>query len=209
MNFRLKVASIVLATLAGLGGCVSLLPDPKPAPTVYRLAVLEGDAVTANPDAKVINIEYPTAPRALNGTDIILSPDGRRLTAAAQANWAEAVPSMLRNTLIEVLTQDPDMIGMIPRGSTRVQYRLNIDIRRFEAVFENGEDAAPVAMVRLNLSLTDTSSRQLIGSHTFSKRIAASAKSVSSIVRAQDAATSAAMHETIGWLRTKLSGRAA
>ena len=194
---------VVLAT-----GCVSLLPEPSPAPTVYRLSVPQSLGTNAAPSSKVVNIEYPTAPRALGGTNIVLSPDGRRLTSAAQASWAEAVPSMLRNALIDTLARDGQVIGVIPKGSTRVPYRLNIDLRRFEAVFDQGEDAAPNIVVQINVALTDTQTRKLMGVHTVTEQTRARIKSVSSIVEAKDQAAKEAMDSISKWLALQVPDEA-
>lgn len=197
------IASMLVLTT----GCLSILPEPSAAPTVYRLTVPQSlSTTTAASATKVINIEYPTAPRALGGTNIVLSPDGRRLTAAAAASWAEAVPSMLRNSLIDTLARDGQVIGVIPKGSTRVPYRLNMDIRRFEAVFDQGEDAAPNVVVQINVALTDTKSRQLMDVYTVTKQSRAGVKSVSSIVEAKDRATLEAMDEISSWMAQQVDG---
>jgi len=195
------VRTMSVSTIAVLlCSCVSFLPEPSPAPTVYRLTVPQSMSTNVAPSSQVVNIEYPTSPRALGGTNIVLSPDGRRLTSAAGASWAEAVPSMLRNSLIDTLTRDGQVIGVIPKGSTRVPYRLNTDIRRFEAVFDQGEDAAPNVTVQINVALTDTQTRKLMGVHTVTKQARAGVKSVSSIVEAKDRATKDAMDEISTWL---------
>ncbi|NNC36854.1 MAG: hypothetical protein EX271_07360 [Acidimicrobiales bacterium] len=190
----------VIALGVIMSGCVSLLPDPSPAPTIYRLSVPQSLEDSRASSDNVVNIEYPTAPRGLSGTDIVLSPDGRRLTSAAQANWAEAVPSMVRNSLIDTLARDGQVIGVIPKGSTRVPYRLNTDLRRFEAVFDQGEDAAPNIVVQINVALTDTKTRQIIGVHTVTKETRAGMRTVSSIVDAKDRATREAMDDISAWL---------
>lgn len=204
---NLRKTGILLAGImaVSLSGCFSILPEPKPAPTIYRLTVPQSMAANPAPRTKVINIEYPTSPGALSGTDIVLSPDGRRLTSAALASWSEAVPNMLRNQLIDTLASEGQVIGVIPKGSTRVPYRLNMDIRRFEAVFDNGEDGAPLAMVQINLALTNAKTRQLIAVNTISTQARAGIKSVSSIVEAQDRATQEAMAEIANWLAAQTS----
>ncbi len=195
------LSGIALLLLAlPLSACVSVLPEAKTAPTIYRLNIPHGNDTISLDNTKVINIEFPQAPRALSGTDIVLSPDGRRLTAAAGASWAEPVPSQLRHILIDILAQNGRITGVIPKGGTRAPYRLNTEIRRFEAVFDNGEDAPPNALLLLNVTLTDTNTRKLVGTHTVKKTVRARAKSVSSIVDAQDKATNAAMHDIAKWL---------
>jgi len=197
---KILACALLLLTTLPLTACVSVLPEAKAAPTVYRLSVPQSANETPVANTKVINIEFPQAPRALSGTDIVLSPDGRRLTAAAGATWAEPVPNQIRSALIDALARDGQITGVIPKGGRRVPYRLNMDVRRFEAVFDNGEELAPNAVVHINLTLTDTNSRQLIGTHTVSTNVRAGAKTVSAIVDAQDSATDKAMSDISAWL---------
>ncbi len=201
-NVNRKLAgSVLILSVLSLSACVSVLPEPKPAPTVYRLSIPTNAPEKTVQNTTVINIEFPHAPRALGGTDIVLSPDGRRLTAAGGASWAEPVPSQIRHVLIDTLAGSGRITGVIPKGGTRAPYRLNIEIRRFEAVFSNGEEAAPNALVYLNLTLTDTKSRKLVGTHSVSTNVWAGAKSVSAIVEAQDGATQKAMDDISAWLQ--------
>ena len=189
-----------------LSACVSVLPKPAPAPTVYRLTVPEYADRQAVVPSKVINIEYPLAPRPIGGADIMLSSDNRSLTAAANAHWAEPVPDMIRNTLIDALAANSDITGVIPKGSTRVPFRLNTDVRRFEAVFDRGPESGPLAIVQLNLSLTGTKSRNLISTRTIRTEARASTASVSAIVSAQEAATLDATRQITQWLDSAMSG---
>lgn len=202
MIFNSKYLTIItlFMTVLPLSACVSVLPEAKDAPIVYRLNVPRSADITPVSNTTVINIEFPQAPRALSGTDIVLSPDGRRLTAAAGATWAEPVPNQIRSALIDALAKDGKITGVIPKGGRRVPYRLNMDVRRFEAVFDRGEEAAPKAVVHINLALTDTNTRNLIGTYTVSTSERAGAKTVSAIVDAQDGATDEAMRDIAAWL---------
>lgn len=201
LKIQTKVKYITCLTLgaAVLSAC-SVIPKAKPAPSIYRLSVpVDANAVAVGL-TKVVNIEYPTTSKSLSGMDIVLSPDGRSLTMASGAHWAEPIPALLQNVLIDQLAGNSNITGIIPKGNTRVPYRLNMDIRRFEAVFDNGEGFAPMAMVQLNLSLTDTKSRKLVGVYTVKTERRSSAASVSSIVDAQGLATQEAMEEISIWL---------
>lgn len=192
---------------SGLFSACTVLPKPKEAATIYRLSIPEIRLDGSTAHKKVVNIEYPTAPKALSGTDITVTPDGRRLAVAANAQWAEPVPSLLRNGLIDVLAANSDVMGIIPKGNTRVPYRLNIDVRRFEAVFDGGPDMAPNAVVQVTLLLTETSKRKLIGSYFIKTQKRASTANISSIVEAQDLAVRDAMQQASNWLSEQLSGR--
>lgn len=205
------LCAVHMAGALFLTGCVSVLPEPKEPPTLYRLTVppkaLQLPSAT---DPIAVNIEYPAMPKALSGTDIVLSPDGRRLTVASGALWAEAAPNMLRNLLIDTLQSTPEIAGIIPKGSTRVPFRLNMNIRRFEAVFTDGESQPPTAIIQITASLTETRGRRLKSTRQFAVQQRAAARSVSQIVAAKDSAAQQLMQEITGWMKSelKLSPRA-
>lgn len=202
---RTANTALLAVLFTSLAGCVSVLPEPAAAPTIYRLTVPVAGQDMPLEQTNVVNIEYPLASSMLGGTDIVLSPDTRSLTAAANARWAEPVPSLLRNALIDGLTMRGNVTGVVPKGSTRVPYRLNTDIRRFEAVFDRGENAGPLAVVQLKLAVTEAKTRKLIGTRTIYAEQRAGAATVSSIVGAQEGATQQAVDEIVQWLNTSLN----
>ena len=197
---RNRVLCLMLGSVVGLSACVSILPDPKPAATVYRLSIPDDTIAVATDGKTVINIEYPLASKILSGTDIVVSPDGRRLSMAAGAHWAERIPVQIRSLLIDTLARTDRFAGVVPAGTTYVPYRINISIRRFEAVFDHGPERAPEAIVHLDVRLTDTKTRSLVSSFSAQSSVRASQASVSSIVLAQDEAAQAAMSKIVGWL---------
>ena len=201
-----------LAMTALLGGCVSLLPEPKPAPIIYRLNISDNtahsntlkDSAGNYFNKTVVAIEYPRAIRAISGSDIVLSPDGRRLSIAAGAKWAEPVPDQVRRMLIDELSKTEYYEGVVSKGGTRFPYRVGMDIRSFEAVFDNGEDVAPLAKVQIRFNVSDVKSKSIIGTKMISASHRAKARSVSAIVEAQDVATREAMQEAVKWLTQTL-----
>ena len=199
-----KALTLILVTSV-LGACVSVLPEPEPAPTVYRLAIPVHPSVDKSESPITINVERPDAPAMLSGHDIVVSPDGRRLSTAAGAIWEAPIPQLLRSAVVDTLADNSRLVGVIPKGSTRVPYRLNMDIRRFEAVFDHGEQAAPNCIVHLNVSLTETKGRKIVGAHTIYVERRAAGRNISSIVAAQDLATKAAMDDLETWLNEKVS----
>ncbi len=202
-RYMMRTCASLLVSSLILSAC-SVLPKPKDAPIIYRLTLPAPVNTISVEKTRIVNIETPTTSKALSGMDIVLSPDGRRLTMAGGAQWEETVPALLRNVLIDTLANNQHVTGIIPKGNTRVPYRLNMDIRRFEAVFDNGEDLPPVAIVQLNLSLTDTKTRKLIGAYSVNTQQRADAVSVSSIVMAHGIATHEAMDNISTWLSGQL-----
>ena len=200
MNF----AKIILLAVVGfaMSGCLStVLPDPKPADTIYRLAEYK-TAVVADADAIIVRIDRPTTPTALAGKNIVVSPDGTRLASAAKARWAEPIPTLVQLSLFDEISSRSNIVGVLPASGARTTHRLHLTVRNFEATFDQGPSSAPLAAVEYTATVADASSRNLIGTRSVRKEVRAIAPSVSSIVDAQDKANRAAIAEVVDWVAT-------
>ncbi len=183
-----------------LSGCLSsILPDPAPAPVVYRLSTIE-NTVEAKPDAMVLRIDRPSAPIIFMGQDVVVSPDGQRMATASQALWAEPIPSLIQSSLFDVLSTRENIIGVLPTTGARTTHRSHITVRNFEARFDRGPESAPLAVVQYTVTVSDASTRDLIGTHDVRKTVRADAANVSSIVKAQDEANQQAMEDIADWI---------
>ena len=193
---RLMFASGVVLALAG---CVSILPDPEPASVVYRL---ETPSVTAAPaaDAQIFRIDRPTAPIGLVNDRIIVSPDGKTLTRIVQANWAQSIPELIQHSFMDEMASRSSMVGVLPASGARTEYRAHLTVRNFEAVFDEGSDRAPLARVSYMATVSDASTRNLIGTYSVAKSVRADNVNVSSIVSAQSEANQTAISEIADWM---------
>ncbi|GLQ19300.1 ABC-type transport auxiliary lipoprotein family protein [Algimonas porphyrae] len=188
---------LAIATSA-LAGC-SIIPDPAPADIIYRLS-LSGESVPASPNATVIRVDRPSATSVFNTRSIVVSPDGRRLSTAAQAQWPEGTPSMLQEALIDALSRNPDLIGVLPQSGTRTDTRVHLTIKNFEAQFDRGETAAPLAVVRYTATLANAADRRLLDTFVTRHEVRADASRVSAIVMAIEKANDAAMKDIVDWI---------
>lgn len=182
-----------------LTGCVSLLPDPVPAGTVYRLSKAKQN-VPQSPNPFIVRIDRPSVASVFETTDIIVSPDGRRLASASGAEWAEVIPMMIQGSFVDLMGQYPNLVGVIPSSGARTDSRLHLTVKSFEAQFDQGEDGPPLATVHYGVSLLNASNRNLLGSFDVKKTIRAGEVSVSSIVKAMDNANHQALEDVIVWL---------
>lgn len=193
------IRSIALTmTALSITGC-KILPDPAPSSIVYRLS-LSGESVKANDDAAVIRIDRPSATSVFNSRAIVVSPDGRRLATAAQAQWPEATPLMLQESLVDAFSREASVVGVLPESGTRTDTRVHISIKNFEAQFDRGELAAPLAVVRYTATLANATDRRLIDTFVTRHEVRASAASVSNIVVALESANDAAMADIVQWI---------
>ncbi len=201
--------TLKLALVFGYGlsvtACASLLPsivpEAKPANTVYRMsAASQNVAVQARAGALVLRVDRPTVPRPLSGNKVMLSTGGNRMLAASGAEWAEKVPDLIQGSILDVFSARPAIVGVLPVSGARTDLRIHINVRNFEAVFDQGEDSPPLATVRYTVTLANASSRDLIATYDVAKTQRASATRVSEIVRAQDAANAAAVNAVADWI---------
>ena len=184
-----------------LSGCVSLIPDAAPADVVYRLSE-SNQGVPQSVTAKVVRIDRPRAASVFQGQDVVVSPDGRRLASAAKAKWAESIPDMIQNSFVDVLAERSGLVGVIPSSGARTDTRVHLTIKSFEARFDQGEAAAPMAVVHYAVTLSNASNRNLLSTYDVKKTVRSSDIRVSKIVEAMDSANQQALNEIADWLET-------
>lgn len=197
---RMKTFLMGAAALT-LSGCVSLLPEPAPADTIYRLSAAN-QGVPQSSDAKVIRIDRPNAANIFQGQDVVVSPDGRRLASASQAKWAESIPDMIQNSFVDVLAERSGLVGVVPSSGARTDTRVHLTIKSFEARFDQGEGNAPMAVVHYAATLSNASNRNLLGTYDVKKTVRSSDIRVSTIVEAMDSANQQALNAITDWLET-------
>lgn len=193
----IRSLALTMAALS-ISGC-SIIPEPAPANITYRLSV-SGDSVPANADATVIRVDRPTATSVFNSRSIVVSPDGRRLSTAAQAQWPEGTPTMLQGALVDAFSREPSIVGVLPESGTRTDTRVHFTIKNFEAQFDRGETSAPLAVVRYTVTLVNATDRRLIDTFSTRHEVRASAARISDIVGAMERANDAAMTDIVAWV---------
>lgn len=196
----------IIASVLPLAACSisNILPEPAPANIIYRLSAEKVSVVTSNANAALLRIDRPAISKALGGQNIIVSPDGRRLAVASQARWAEPLPDMIQDAMLDVLAGRAAMVGVLPTSGARTSYRIHLTVRNFEATFDNGAGSAPLATVHFSATLSNATTRDLLGTYDIRKTQRADSFQVSSIVEAQDMANSAALNEVADWMETIL-----
>jgi len=200
---RISVLGLSACLSLFMAACTSILPDPKPADTVYRLPVM-AKAVTANAGVPTVRIDRPLAASALRTDEIILTTQDQQLASAQGAVWAETIPVLIQRALTDTLGARPDLVGLLPNSGARTQYRITLNIRRFEANFDRGMDTAPLAIADFGITVSNAGTRDLIGTYDVYHTHRASASTVSEIVRAQSRANQAALDEVSDWLIQRL-----
>lgn len=195
----------ILAATAGLSACVSILPDPAPAPTIYRLETSIAPSETSA-NAEIIRVDRPAATQIFNSSDIVVIQGGQKLSAIAQAKWSEATPVVIQDAMVDALQGSPQFIGLIPTSGARTKTRLHLSVKNFEANFDNGPESAPLAVVQYRVTYARADDRSLLGTHTVRETVRAQSINVSSIVAAIEQANDAAMSDIVTWLEGQKRG---
>lgn len=141
---RLAKTALIALCLLPATACVSLLPESEPV-SVYRLSSPDPQEWGGNSeDWTIVEIEVPQAPRGLSGDHIALLRDGQSLAYIEGARWISPVPRLLQNLVIDTFNAEQSQLAPArPEDGVRADYELHLDLRQFEADYDQGAGAAP------------------------------------------------------------------
>jgi len=137
----------LLASLTLLGGCITLLPEPPPAPRTYVLEAQDVAALNGAPIDAVIAVSQPTGERAILGSDLIWRT-GDTIAYVDQSQWSSRAADALQQTLTETMIRQGRFNAATRSGEARADYEIRWEVLDFE-VREETMTAHFVADVRL------------------------------------------------------------
>ena len=156
----------ILICLTTLTGCISLFPDPGPAP----------DYVHLNPDfskhgskssAVQIIVEEPSADSMHNSTNIIVAnpPQQQKYKVAAGKEWFEKMPTFVQRDLVKAIS-NKGVIGVETSSKgIKADYVLLCNINKFLVSMANPEK--PVVIIDADFSLVQAQGRKIVAKHSF------------------------------------------
>ncbi|WP_339737284.1 ABC-type transport auxiliary lipoprotein family protein [uncultured Maricaulis sp.] len=199
----IKLALIALSALS-LSACVSLLPESTPS-SVYRLASPEARAWSGE-SRTVVEVVPPQAPRGLAGDEIAIQMADGRIAYMASARWIAPTPRIMQNLIVDTFNAaDSHLAPALPEDGIRAAYELRLDLREFEAVYDRGDNNAPLVRVRLSTRLVANSGRAFVGSSVFVGEARASSNRVGAIIGAFDQAASQVSQELADWTAAQIA----
>lgn len=190
---------LALACAAALSGCITLLPDSDPA-QLYRFGQTTAlpAAAAAAPDARV-NVFRTTGafPRESSG-DRILTVNGGEAAYLANARWVAPAQVLFDQALLTAFDTAAGPARLVARGQAgSAPVILRVDVRNFEARYDEGPKAPPTVLVRLRAAMAGGGGQ--VSEETFEARIPASANRVGAIVAAYDEAVADALGQLVAW----------
>lgn len=199
---------LLLAGLTALSAsaCVSLLPETEPV-AVYRLSSPTPRA-SENPPGIIVEIERPSAPAGLSGDDIAIERIEGHLAYLSGAAWISPAPTALQSLVVDTFHATGNGVDPVyPADAVRSEYELRLDLRSFEAVYDQGENRAPLIRVRIMARLVEERGREMIGSRVFTVTRRASDNRVTAIVEAFNAASTDLAGDLADWTGTAVRAR--
>jgi len=199
MIAALRALSLTAAALA-LSACVSLLPDAEPS-QLYRLEAAIDPAATVAPPSPTFGLVLPSSGfvQAASG-DRILTVTGDEVAYIAGARWVAPASELFEEAVERAFDANAGPARLVTRGEMRnAESVLRLDVRRFEVVYDRGQDAAPLVRVRLRATLVNRGDRALLDEEVFEAEVRASDNRVSAIIAAFDAGTAQVLTQLVDW----------
>ncbi|WP_439634504.1 ABC-type transport auxiliary lipoprotein family protein [Glycocaulis sp.] len=188
-----------------LSGCISLLPESESS-SLYRLSNHVPVDTAVNHDAPVVRIARPVAPRALSGDRIALDAGQGRVAYMAGANWISAVPVLVQELVVDTFDRRSTVLmAARPDDGVATSWDLRMELRRFEAVYDQGSNAAPRIDIAIRARLIDTTSREVAGVRTFEASRRADGNRQTLIVDAFSRAASDLSLEMVDWASAQVT----
>jgi len=194
----LRLTAVGAAALT-LSACVSLLPKTKPA-HLYRFGQ---PAAAQAVDATMGNVGVlrtsATFQRESAG-DRLLTLSNGKAAYVAETRWVAPAAVLWDEAVVAAFDADPGHVRLVARGEpVTAPYVLRLDVRNFEAHYDQGPKAAPLVVVRVRAAITGATDRGLVGEKLFEKRIRAGDNRVTAIVPAYDRAVGELLAEVVAW----------
>lgn len=182
-----------------VAGCSDIV-GPPPSAKLYVLKPKLPSALSGSKVTWALSIPGPTATAGLDTDRIAILRPPASLDYYASSAWADPLPSLVQSALLEAF-EASGRIPAVSRDSDGAlsDYILSVDMRDFEARYDQGE-GAPLAVVRLGVRLVESRSRKIAGSNNISKEVRASANAIEAAVEALSSALSGVLAELVPWV---------
>lgn len=198
MIARLRTLIITAAALA-LSGCVTLLPDTDPS-QLYSFGARIPETQAAR-SAESFGLVLPSTgfARAASG-DRILTMTGAEAAYVASARWVAPASVLFEEAVAQAFDANPGPARLVTRGEVREAASiLRLDVRQFETVYDRGQNAAPLVVVRVRATLVARDDRALAAEEIFQAEVRAGDNRVSQIVTAYDVAVNQVLEQLVDW----------
>ncbi|WP_273080848.1 ABC-type transport auxiliary lipoprotein family protein [Stenotrophomonas nitritireducens] len=184
--------------LLALAGCSVLASGDRHPITIYApQARISADPSWPQVDWQLA-IAKPAAARLVDSPRINVRPTPGELEVYRGATWSQPATDMLEDALLRGF-EDSGRIGAVARIATgiRSDYKLAIDLRRFESDYAGNE--RPAATIELNAKLIHSLDQRVVAARTFLVAEPAADTEVGSVTAAFETALNRTVTDLVGW----------
>lgn len=194
-----RAMALSLGAALALGGCSLLGGGEREAVTLFA----PDPRVQADPSWPQVDwqlsISPPQAARMVDSLRIAVRPVPEELQVYKGARWAKTPGQQVEDTVLRALEDSGKIPAVARQGSgVSADYRLVLDLRRYEADYAGG--AIPAATIEVNAKLLHAPDQAVVASRTFLQAVPAAASDVASVARAFSDALGRTGGEIGGWV---------
>lgn len=190
-------ALVVALVCLWLGGCALVGGEKTPVTVFAPVPSVEADASWPAVGWQLA-ITKPHAGGMLESRRIAVRPVPGELQVYKGAMWASEPAEQLRDAVLRTL-EDSGRIGAVARQESGIaaDYRLEMDVRRYEAEYAGA--AVPSALVEVRARLVRSVGREVVAERTFREAVPAQGVDPAQVAQAFGAALSKAAGGIAGW----------
>lgn len=191
-------SALIALTLLSLSGCSLISSGSKTPTTLYAPDV----RISAQPGWPQVSwqlvIAQPSAARLIDSPRINVRPTPGELQVYRDVAWAQPATDLLQDTLLRAFEDSGRIAGVArPDGGIRADYKLAIDLRRFESDYAGRP--LPSATIELNAKLLHNADQRIAAVRTFLIAEPAAASDTEAVAAAFEAALTKATQALVGW----------
>jgi cholesterol transport system auxiliary component len=194
-----------IALIAALGGCSLLGSNERSAVTIYSPVVrIQADPGWPAVDWQLVLVK-PSAARVVDSPRINVRPTPSELEVYKGVSWAQPATDMLDDALVRGF-EDSGRINGVARVTTgiRADYKLAMDVRRFEADYRG--QATPTALIEVNAKLIHVIDQRVVADRTFRQENPVGSTDVAQVTAALEQGLQTLTTNVVGW--TLVAGEA-
>ena len=188
-----------------LAGCSILGSKQRDPVTIYAPDIRVPARADWPAAAWALVIAKPTAARVIDSPRISVRPTPGELQVYRGVSWAQPATEILQDAVQRTL-EDSGRIPAVASADAGIlgDYKLVMDLRRFEADYAGG--ALPSAVVEVNAKLVNNRDQRVVASRTFLQQKPATGVEVVQVAPAFEQALEAATADIVGWVLVSGNG---
>ncbi len=187
--------------MIALGACSLLGGGERSQVTIYSPVVrIQPDQSWPKVDWQLVLVK-PTAARVVDSPRINVRPAPGELEVYKGVSWAQPATDMVDDALVRGF-EDSGRIAGVARATTgiRADYKLALDVRRFEADYNGG--TTPTALIEINAKLIHVVDQRVVADRTFRQEQPVGSTGTAEVARAFEQGLQAVTTDLGGWTLT-------